>query len=136
MILKIILLVFVLLALLWDLKTDKIPNLLNLTGGSLGLLLNGCRFGLDGIREGVTGMGIAIGILFIPYLLRGIGAGDVKLLMAMGCLMGHRIWRLLCYTGIAGGCIAIILWVRKGKKARMHFTIPIVLGTLAWMLGG
>ncbi len=50
----------------------------------------------------------ACAIFFVPFALRGLGGGDVKLLAALGAWVGPTdvIWVAL-YTGVAGGLLAI-----------------------------
>ena len=55
-------------------------------------------------------MVVGAGALFVAYALGGMGAGDVKLLAALGAWLGPREapW-LALYTGVAGGLTAL-LW--------------------------
>jgi prepilin peptidase CpaA len=109
-------LIFPLVLALWiawgDLKTRRIPNYLTLsaalTGLAYGLIFNG----LAGLADAILGMFLGFGLLIIPYLWGGMGAGDVKALAALGAWLGPKLTLLLfCYMGIAGGVIALaVLW--------------------------
>ncbi len=75
-------------ALFFDLKTGKIPNLLVLLG-----LLAGCAyritvFGAEGVLSFLVGAGFPFLALFLLFSLGMMGAGDIKLLMAAGALLG------------------------------------------------
>jgi prepilin peptidase CpaA len=100
-------------ALCWqDCKYRRLPNILTL-GMAAGALV--WRFGygrLPLFLDGVYG-GLAAGLfLLIPFLLRGAGGGDVKMLMAVGCLGGlHRIPMLLFCTSAAGFVMAVVMLV-------------------------
>jgi DHA1 family bicyclomycin/chloramphenicol resistance-like MFS transporter len=64
------------------------------------------------IFAGFIGMALGFGLLLLPYLLGGMGAGDVKALAALGAWLGF--WGtlfLFCYMAIAGGILAVAtLW--------------------------
>jgi prepilin peptidase CpaA len=57
-------------------------------------------------------VGLLLGfiLLFLPFALGGIGAGDIKLLMALGAFLGVKaiLWITL-FMGIAGGFLSIIV---------------------------
>ena len=64
-----------------------------------------------------SGMGWAVGIaiFFVPFALGGLGAGDVKLLGAIGAWLGpmNALWVGL-YAGAAGGILAIFVALTNG----------------------
>ena len=112
----------------FDVKSRRVPNLL--TGPSMlfGLLLH---LSLGGWRDmGVAAVaGLICGLVFLVfYLAGGMGAGDVKLITAVGCLCGlHNIACLLALTGIAGGLMAVGLAVSRGRlKETMANVIALV----------
>ncbi len=94
------------LAAVCDIRTHRIPNLLVLLGLVLGLLGHGWRGG-PGLLLSLEGVAVA-GLALLPYALGGLGAGDVKLLGAVGALMGpvFLLWTLLG-TVLAGGLLAL-----------------------------
>jgi prepilin peptidase CpaA len=54
--------------------------------------------------------------LFLPwYILGGMGAGDVKLLAALGAWLGPRdaLWLALC-AGLAGGVFGVVVSLATG----------------------
>jgi len=60
-------------------------------------------------------MGLAFLVYFPLYLLRGMGAGDVKLMAAVGALMGPVNWFwIFVISNILGGVAAIVLLLMKG----------------------
>src|SRR5215472_6822470 len=83
-----------LLVALWagwlDWRFRRIPNWLTVSGFVLGLGINGVISGWSGIKGGLEGAAIAIAVLIIPVILRGIGAGDLKLTIALGACLGPR----------------------------------------------
>jgi len=101
-------------AVVCDLRTHKIPNGLTLSALALGLALNmglGGAHGLARSLEGVAIAGLSLGL----YGLRMLGAGDVKLLGAVGALLGptFALWTLLG-TALAGGVLALAYAWRRG----------------------
>ncbi len=66
------------LACVTDLRSRRIPNALTFGTVALGLALNGVLFGFDGLRESAQGTGIGLALLMPLFMLRWMGAGDVK----------------------------------------------------------
>ena len=111
-----------LVVLCWyDWKWRRLPNLLTL--GMAGAAL-GWRFGfgyLPLLADGALG-GLAAGLfLLIPFLLRGAGGGDVKMLFAVGCACGlARVPMLLFCTSFAGFIMAIAMLIAgKADSSRL-----------------
>jgi len=125
---EILLLALVLTAAFYDLRWRRIPNWLVAAGMLLGLGLNalladfsifGAVAGAGGWLGALKGFGVAFAVYFPLYLLRAMGAGDVKLMMAIGAIAGWRNWFVIfVITGVAGGVIAIcvLLWRKRVKK--------------------
>ena len=96
------------LAAFFDMEWRRIPNWLILFGLSVALGLNGLR-GMKEFYQSLLGIGVGIGILFIPFAFRWIGAGDVKFLGVMGAFVGpHLLPRVLWYSALVAGLIAIL----------------------------
>lgn len=78
--------VLVLIALITDLSSRRIPNLLSLGFLALGLAANGLA---GDVAVGFIGAGVAFAMMFPGWLMgRAIRAGDAKLLMAVGAFYG------------------------------------------------
>jgi prepilin peptidase CpaA len=109
-------LAFPLLLTLWiawgDLKTHRIPNYLTLAAALSGLSYQLAFHGWSGLGAGCLGLVLGFAFLIVPYMLGGMGAGDVKALAALGTWLGPWLTFLLfCYMGIAGGLFALgVLW--------------------------
>lgn len=117
---KLILLLAVLLvALVTDLWKRKIYNTLVLVGLLAGLTLNLYAMGLEGGLFWLKGSLMAL-LLFLPlYVMRGMAAGDVKLMMVVGGILGlPLIINVMLYVYIAGGALAllIVLFRKQGLK--------------------
>ena len=110
-----ILTVILVLATITDIQKHKIPNALSLGGIVIGLTLSAYQNGFDGLLQSLQGMGLGFA-LFIPfYLLRGMAAGDVKLIAAVGAFVGPKLaLAAVAGTLISGSVLAIAYAVFAG----------------------
>ena len=82
-----------LLGAIRDVKTRRIPNWLTYSAFLAGLLLRACFGGWHGVWYGFLGGLVGGGIFLLFFLVGGMGAGDVKLMAAVGSLAGwDHIW--------------------------------------------
>lgn len=100
----------------FDMKSRRIPNFV--TGPALlaGLLLHTYLEGWHGLGTSLAS-GLICGFIFlIFYLAGGMGAGDVKLITAVGALAGlSNSASVLIVTALAGGMMAICFAVVRGQ---------------------
>ncbi len=111
-----------------DLVTRRIPNGVVAVTAAAGLVA--AAGGASDISFGSSLLGLGIGImLMLPgHLFGATGAGDVKLFGAVGAVVGvERIMWAFGYTAIAGGVLALIWAVQRG---RLTLTLRRVLGAL------
>ena len=119
-------LILVLLATKQDLISHRISNKLVLVGVLLGVILNGILpegLGFNSQVPGALGWwsalkGFAFGMgMFLPlYLLRAMGAGDVKLMGMVGSFLGpHDVLGAVLATLVAGGVMAllVVIWAKQ-----------------------
>jgi prepilin peptidase CpaA len=112
----------------FDVKSRRIPNFITLPAFLLGLLMHLVLGGWKQMFSSLAAGVICGGVFLIFYLAGGMGAGDVKLIMAVGCIAGMpHIAYILVLTALSGGVMAIVLAVSRG---RLKETIANV-GTLA-----
>ena len=115
--LQVVLAALVLVAAVTDVRSRRIPNWLTLSGVVAGILLNWFlnvdRFNW---RTALLGMGLAFLVYFPLYLLRGMGAGDVKLMAAIGALVGPANWfAIFILSNVLGGVAAVVLLLSRGR---------------------
>lgn len=92
-----------------DWRSRRIPNWLTVSGFFLGIALNSILGGWRGAATSLEGAGLALGLLLPFVLLRGFGAGDWKLLGAVGALMGWRAMLVvLIVSCLMSGVAALI----------------------------
>src|ERR1700733_15502199 len=100
----------------YDVASRRIPNFLTLPGLAFGLALHGLLGGWRDSANAALG-GLVCGLIFLVfYLAGGMGAGDVKLIAAVGCIAGmpHIVY-LLVLTAISGGVMAVVLALARGR---------------------
>ena len=118
----VVLAIVLIVAVYMELKESRIPNWLTLPGMGIGLMLGYLPGGLS-LQSSLGGLGIGFGFLFMFYVFGGIGGGDVKLMGAVGALLGHALAvPALFYTAILGGFMAlmVLIWRKSfwsGLKA-------------------
>ncbi len=102
----------------WDVQYGRIPNWLTYAAMAVGL---GLRLLLAGWRSSVDGLGAGLiggGIFLIFFLVRGMGAGDVKLMTAVGIWSGlSQLPALLIAIALAGGVLALGFMVLHKKAS-------------------
>lgn len=106
-------------AVVTDLRSRRIPNLLTLPVlcGALVLRLLLCGWaGSGGLASGLAGAFVAFAAFLLPALLRGLGMGDLKLMTAIGALLGwEQSLVALVLVSLAGGVQALLACFRAGK---------------------
>ncbi len=111
-------------AAVWDWRERRIPNWLCL-GGLLGaFILNDCVFALKGLA-------LALAIHLPLFALRATGGGDVKLMAALGALLGLDDWlKLFMISALLGGVVAIGFVLSRGVLGETFRRIGFVLSSL------
>lgn len=115
-------------AIYFDLTQKRIPNFLTFPVILWGLVSSLIFTGLSGFKASILGFILGLLVFIIPFALGGMGAGDVKMMAAIGSIMG---WRFTFYTtiatGLVGGVIVIIYLIYKKK---FLFTLKRILGLI------
>ena len=107
--------VVTLLAACTDLWKFRVYNLLTLPALMVGLLVSTVLGGWAGLGASLLGAGFGFGILVVFYALGGVGAGDVKLLTAVGAWLGP-FWTVHVFiaSALAAGVYAVGLILARG----------------------
>jgi prepilin peptidase CpaA len=104
-------------ALVTDVRFGIIPNYLTGSVMLIGLTYHGIMGGLNGFLFGALGLVVGIGLFIIPYIMGGMGAGDAKLMGAVGAILGAKeVFVAGVYTVFLGGLYAVILILVKRKE--------------------
>jgi prepilin peptidase CpaA len=104
------------LACTTDTLKCKIPNLLNACLLVAGIIISPTNLGVPGLLSSLSGLGLGLALLLLPYLMGGMGAGDVKALGALGALIGpYDILHVFIYMGLYGGVLAVVHYCYKAN---------------------
>ncbi|MGE5629004.1 MAG: prepilin peptidase [Solirubrobacterales bacterium] len=107
-----ILLIVMIICFVTDVMKQKIYNVVIFPALIAAFILNIYIYGLPGLKLSLLGFAVGFAILIVPYLLGGIGAGDVKLLALVGALKGSMfVLNTSVYMALIGGAIALIIMV-------------------------
>jgi prepilin peptidase CpaA len=139
MIINIVLITALLISLITDISKRKILNIVTLPTILFGFIYNTFNNGLDGFLFSGKGFLLGLSLLLIPYLLGGMGAGDVKLMAAIGALMGTSfILYSFVYIALIGGLISVILIMKqngiKNSFKSFYFQVFFLGGNLGSLL--
>jgi prepilin peptidase CpaA len=115
-----------------DLRTRRIPNILTFGAAAAGVVANVVVSHQAGLITSGTGWLAGVAILFIPFLLRGIGGGDVKLLAAAGAWGGpiYALQTAVC-GAVVGSLVALGFLLYRGE---LGLAIQPVIRSVRWSL--
>jgi prepilin peptidase CpaA len=89
-------------AMCTDLRWSRIPNWLTFPAMGFALLAHAWVGGLEGALFSLGGLGAGLGLFLVLYVTGSSGAGDVKLMAAVGALTGP-------YGALLSGLLAILV---------------------------
>ena len=115
-----------------DVRTRRIPNALTGPAIALALAAHLAFEGPAGLKSSAIGMLVAGGLLLPGWLLRFMGAGDVKLMAAVGAWFAFPQALLVTLLSfIAGGVVALAIAVRRGI---LRHTLWNTAWLVAWVM--
>lgn len=135
----IMLTVLLIIATYTDLRWSRIPNWLTFPAMGLGILTHIWIGGLGDALFSLAGLGVGMGLFVLPYVCKAIGAGDVKLMAAIGSMVGPSgALSIALLSVLAGGVYALSAmtyqWGLAGTSKKLTFSAygAFVTGGLAW----
>lgn len=134
------------LAVWHDVRSHRIPNPLVVSGILLGVALNGLlpllaalppgHLGSLGWGSSLLGVAAGLAVLLPMYLLRALGAGDVKLMAMVGAFVGpEAVLGAAVATLVAGGVLALGAALRSQVVGLMLRNVRTLLTSSVVQLG-
>ena len=111
-----------------DWRTRRIPNWLTVSGLLVGIATNSLLRGWPGAKDSLLGAGLGL-LLLLPFVLvHSLGAGDWKLVGALGAFLGpQRLITVLFAAILVAGAMALVLIVYKGRVRQTFHNIARML---------
>lgn len=112
-----------------DLRQFRVPNALTFPLAILGLTFHATVNGLGGLQYSLGGIVIGLVALFLFYVMGVMGAGDVKLLAAIGAWIGAaNVVYVFCVAGIVTGIhsLVVLTWQRRLREIPAIFQVAAV----------
>ena len=130
-----LLLALLLVAVTTDLRSRRIPNTLVLTGTTLALASHALVMGHEGVPLAgpnwwapLAGLVTGLLVLMPLYLMRAMGAGDMKLMATVGAFVGApTVLAAALYTLLAGGLLSLAVMLTKGVAAHTLANLRFLL---------
>jgi len=117
-----------------DWRTRKIPNWLTVPGIFAGITLRSLISGWPGARASLEGAGLALVLILPLVLLRALGAGDWKLMGAVGAFVGPVLLLFILFGSIFGAGLMSTFHIIKTRRVKETFgnIVELVRGFLAF----
>jgi len=127
-----ILLALVAGAAAYDIPYRRIPNWLTATGVLSGVGMNMFLYqGWPGLRTSLGGFALGFAAYFVLYVMRAMGAGDVKLMAAVGAMVGWQDWMgIFILTALIGGFASLVVITLRGRVKRTLWNVGFVLNEM------
>lgn len=123
------------IACVTDVRSRRVPNWLTFSAVLVGVVSHSLLPVGQGPLWGVVGFLTGLAVFFPFFALGGLGAGDVKLMAALGAWLGWHdtVWTA-AYGAIAGGVMAIVLGLLRGYLGQAVSNLRAILTTW-WLVG-
>lgn len=115
-----------------DLRTFRIPNTLTLPALLAGLVYHGVGGGWADLQSSLAAVFFGGGLLLMLHALGVMGAGDVKLMAAIGAWLGLPFtYDLFVITALATGLCSVVMVI---VQRRLGLATANTLRLLLWLL--
>ena len=112
-----------------DWRSRRIPNWLTVPGFFVGVIANTAVSGWSGAKASLLGAGLGLPLLLPFVLVRSLGAGDWKLIGALGAFLGPgNLLDVLLVTVLMAGAMALALIVWTGRVKQTMRNILHIMG--------
>lgn len=128
--LSVVLVILVVGAAFTDFRWHKIPNILTFPAMALGIAGHGIMNGAEGITFSLGGLLLGFGMVIGFYALGGMAAGDVKLLAAVGSILGSLdVFLVFLSTALLGGIYALGMMIQHLGFMGMFRQLGLIVKT-------
>lgn len=111
-----------------DYSQRRVPNWLNLALIILGFTVQAWFFGGAGVTTATLGLLTGFGVLIVPWMMNGMGAGDVKLMAAIGVWLGPMLTLYSFALGaVIGGATAVVMILSTGRLRMACVNLGVIL---------
>lgn len=118
-------------AAITDVRDGRIPNWLTLSLAVFGIGVQTWDHGWDGFLFSIGGLGVGLACLMFFYIKGGMGAGDVKLLGAIGTILGPgQVVIAFAFAAMLGGLYSLALLSNQGGLKHARERVFLLLSTL------
>jgi prepilin peptidase CpaA len=98
-----------------DVRRRRIPNLLTFPAFGAAVVWATWTAGPEGLLSAIAGSLVGLAVLALPFVLRQIGAGDVKAVIVIGACVGPALTlELLYWITLASGVMAVAILAARG----------------------
>ena len=114
-----------------DVREGRIPNWLTVSLAVFGIGVHSWEHGWEGFLFSLEGLGMGLACLMFFYVKGGMGAGDVKLLGAIGAILGPgQVIFAFAFGAMLGGLYSLALLFNQGGLRHLWDRIFLLLSTL------
>lgn len=119
-----------------DWRSRRIPNWLTVPGLLVGVTANSVLAGWHGAKSSLEGAGLALGLLLPLVLLRALGAGDWKLMGAVGAFLGPILFLFVLFGSVCvSGLMAMLEMMRTHRvRTTLHNLAVLISGFISFGL--
>lgn len=107
---------FLILAALDDWKNYRVRNSIILGGLGTGFIINVIEYGITGFLSWIGGVIFPVVLLWVLFLIKTIGAGDIKLLSVVGGFLGiHFVFKSIIIAFLIGAIMSVFQMIRQNS---------------------
>jgi prepilin peptidase CpaA len=115
-------------AALTDVWRFKVYNLLTFPVLAAGIIYHAIVGGWSGLGGSVAGAVFGLIVFLVPYMMGGMGAGDVKFVAALGAWLGVKLLAVVVFFGcMATGIYAMSLVYRTGGFRQLWLNLQVTI---------
>ena len=117
-----------------DVRSSRVPNVITFSLALVGLGFHTLSESGNGLLFSAEGVGLGFTLLIGFYVYGGMGAGDVKLLAAVGAIVGPlNVFMGFLFASLLGGLYAVAIMCWHLGLAQTAERIKVILLSMVFM---